>query len=193
MRTERNTALCSVLDDGQLDASHTPPTVLDGAEMNRGATNEGTKAMLRYNRTPTSNWHPPFGLCVLMSFVHLTSPVTYDVCVHYPDEHLARIRAEADAQDKAQRLRVAQEQLAEYAEQKEQDASAIASQAESLEAVIQRLILQNDGSDLAAAVADNLAQLKTKLMDAAAEAKAFAAQQRDDVERAKRSHQQVGA
>ena len=41
------------------------------------------------------------------------------------DEHLARLKAEADALDKTNRLRVAQEQLLEYAIQKAGDAEAL--------------------------------------------------------------------
>jgi hypothetical protein len=41
------------------------------------------------------------------------------------EEHVARLKAEAEAQDCANRLRVAQEQLAEYAAQKEGDSVGV--------------------------------------------------------------------
>jgi hypothetical protein len=42
-----------------------------------------------------------------------------------PDEHVARLKAEAEAQDYANRLRVAAEQLTEYAQQKASDTEAL--------------------------------------------------------------------
>lgn len=108
------------------------------------------------------------------------------------EEHLLRVRAEADAVDKAQRLQVAQEQLAEYAIEKSQAASGILQHAEAVEQALQLLT----GNSLqAAAVPTNLLQqvqlLKQKLAEAAVEAQAFSEQQQADVERLKRSSHQV--
>ena len=100
-------------------------------------------------------------------------------------EHFARLRAEAVAQDCANRLRVAQEQLAEYAVQKEADAVAAATQAEQLSEMLQK------GPQDAQALAQQVDQLRERLGDAASEAKAFAAQQKADVETLKRSSAQV--
>jgi uncharacterized protein YbjQ (UPF0145 family) len=107
------------------------------------------------------------------------------------EEHVARLKAEAEAEDKANRLRVAQEQLAEYAAEKSEVAASVLQQAEAVEAALHQLMADTTaGSSLVAA---QLQQLKARLGELAAEAQAFAEQQRADVERLKRSSEQVGA
>lgn len=108
------------------------------------------------------------------------------------EEHLARVRAEAEAQDKSDRLRVAQEQLAEYAEQKEKDAEGLFENAQSVEQSLHQFSeqLQSKGLD-ASTILQQMQQLKQRIADAASEAQAFAAQQKADVERSKRSSQQA--
>jgi hypothetical protein len=105
---------------------------------------------------------------------------------------MARLRAEAEAADKADRLRVAQEQLAEYAVEKSQAASEAAQQVLQLDAALQAVLSGQGGGPDAAAAAAQLAQLRERLTEAAAEAQAFADQQNADVERLKRSSEQVG-
>lgn len=88
---------------------------------------------------------------------------------------------------------MAQEQLAEYATEKSESAAAVLAQAQALEALLQQLAAAgSDGGMGAADLTAQLAKLKGTLADAAAEAAAFAEQQRADVERLKRSSQQVG-
>lgn len=55
-------------------------------------------------------------------------------------EHMARLQAEADAQDKRRRLAVAQEQLAEYAMQKETDARSLLQDAQEMEAQLKKFL-----------------------------------------------------
>jgi ElaB/YqjD/DUF883 family membrane-anchored ribosome-binding protein len=91
---------------------------------------------------------------------------------------------------------VAQEQLAEYASEKSAAATAILQQAEALDAVVQQLLAgTSSNADEAAApahvVVGAMQQLKAQLAQAAVEAQAFAEQQQEDVERAKRSSRQV--
>jgi hypothetical protein len=92
---------------------------------------------------------------------------------------------------------VAQEQLAEYASEKSAAATAILQQAEALDAVFQQLLAgaSSSNADTAAvptqAVMGAMQQLKAQLAQAAVEAQAFAEQQQEDVERAKRSSRQV--
>ncbi len=120
-----------------------------------------------------------------------TSPLS---CLLLTAEHLARLRAEAEVQDKAARLRVAQEQLAEYATDKSAAAAAVLEQAAAVEALLQRLMGTTDSGPAGpevAALAEQLGRLKQQLADGALEAKAFAEQQRADVERLKRSSEQV--
>ncbi len=108
------------------------------------------------------------------------------------EEHLARLKAEAEAQDCANRLRVAQEQLAEYAAQKESDANALLAEAETLQQLMARALQQPSvtAAELTQ-VAQQLSSLREKLDEAAVEARAFHAQARADMESLKRSSAQV--
>lgn len=110
---------------------------------------------------------------------------------HY-EEHLARLKAEAEAQDCANRLRVAQEQLAEYAAQKESDANALLAEAETLQQLMAGA-LQRPSVTAAelTQVAQQLSSLREKLDEAAVEARAFHSQARADMESLKRSSAQA--
>lgn len=102
---------------------------------------------------------------------------------------MARLTAEGEAVDYSRRLTVAQEQLAEYAAQKEEDAAGYLQQAQSLEKLLTSWLETNDNSPAGVqAAARDLCQ---KLAEEAGEAKSFAAQQKADVERAKRTSSQV--
>ena len=104
---------------------------------------------------------------------------------------MARLTAEGAAVDFSRRLTVAQEQLAEYAAQKEEDSATHLSQAQSLEAMLKEM-LQNSADPSASAQVLSAAQsLCQRLTDEAGEAKNFAAQQQADVERNKRSSSMV--
>jgi len=92
------------------------------------------------------------------------------------------MKAEADAADRAARLRVYAEQLAEYAADKARTADALLQQAATLAAALAAAPPEVSGA---------VQQLQQQLEEAAAEAKHFAEQQRADVERSKRSSQQV--
>jgi hypothetical protein len=104
---------------------------------------------------------------------------------------MARQRAEAEAADKADRLRVAQEQLAEYAAEKSQSAADVLQQVAALDSALGGLAASSSDAASVTTVAQLLHRLKERLSEAAAEAKAFADQQRADVERLKRSSEQV--
>lgn len=93
------------------------------------------------------------------------------------EEHVARLKAEAEAQDHRNRLRVAQEQLAEYAAQKQQDAADVLSQADALQAALTALLQQAGDSPQVSSAAEALTRLKERLEDVAEEAEAFAKQQ----------------
>lgn len=77
----------------------------------------------------------------------LSCPLTLVASIHWrcplnglllaAAEHMARLKAEGEAQNASRRLAVAQEQLAEYAAQKEMDAAALLQQAQQLEALVQ--------------------------------------------------------
>lgn len=114
---------------------------------------------------------------------------------HLTEEHTARVKAEAHAADRGLRLHVAQEQLAEHAAQKAVDASCLATKAAECIAALETFTQVGNGSSAGADITQvsTLAQqLKDMLVEAAHEATAFAAQQRQDADRLKRSHHQVG-
>lgn len=105
------------------------------------------------------------------------------------ESELARQRAEAEAQDKGNRLRVAQEQLCEWAQQKEADALDLLLAAEQAAAAAAAASTAGSNEMLL----QQVQALRNMVAEAAAEAKAFAAQQKADVESLKRSSRQVGA
>lgn len=106
---------------------------------------------------------------------------------------MLRLRAEADALDKATRLQVAQEQLAEYASEKSRAAATVLQHAEAVEAALAQLAAAGSaGGPAPAELLQQVAALKQQLADAALEAQAFSEQQQADVERLKRSSEQVG-
>ncbi|BDA42942.1 UPF0652 protein [Coccomyxa sp. Obi] len=108
------------------------------------------------------------------------------------EEHQARLKAEAEAENATRRLAVAQEQIAEYALQREGEAGHLLGQVQAVHAKLASA-LQQDGeagsnlNDLGAQVQ----ALKEKLEEAVTEARAFAAQQKADAERTKRSFSQA--
>lgn len=55
------------------------------------------------------------------------------------EEHCARIKAEGEAEDYSRRLTVAQEQIAEYAQERHLEIAQLLEQAEQLGAVLQQL------------------------------------------------------
>ncbi|GMH41918.1 hypothetical protein BSKO_09837 [Bryopsis sp. KO-2023] len=107
------------------------------------------------------------------------------------EEHLARIQAEAQAQDKSRRLTVAQQQLAEYAAQKEEDATGLENEALSLEKLVESTLTQITDAELIDKLKESLGRFREKVSGAADEARAFSAQQKADLERGKRSPEQV--
>uniref|UniRef100_A0A383WEX6 Non-canonical E2 ubiquitin-conjugating enzyme C-terminal domain-containing protein n=1 Tax=Tetradesmus obliquus TaxID=3088 RepID=A0A383WEX6_TETOB len=111
----------------------------------------------------------------------------------FNEEHQLRLKAEADALDKATRLQVAQEQLAEYASEKSQAAATVLQHAEAVEAALAALAAasSSSSSQVSGELLQQVAALKQQLADAALEAQAFSEQQQADVERLKRSSQQA--
>ncbi|MEW5306377.1 MAG: hypothetical protein WDW36_008845 [Sanguina aurantia] len=119
-----------------------------------------------------------------------------DLSLRLLEEHTARVKAEAEAADRGLRLRVAQEQLAEHAAQKAVDAGCLATKAADCLAALEALSKPSgEGSSSGAtdiSLVSRLAQqLQEMLVEAAHEATAFAAQQRQDADRLKRSHHQA--
>ena len=104
---------------------------------------------------------------------------------------MARLTAEGEAVDYSRRLTVAQEQLAEYAAQKEEDAASYLQQAQSLQTMLASVLQSSEDGPVKAQLQAASSELCQKLTEEAGEAKSFAAQQKADVERAKRSSSQV--
>jgi hypothetical protein len=130
-----------------------------------------------------------------LSFLQAHQPYVPACCsvlqTQYAEEHQLRLKAEADALDKATRLQVAQEQLAEYASEKSQAAASVLQHAEAVQAALAALAAAGSSSQVGEELLQQVAALKQKLADAALEAQAFSEQQQADVERLKRSSQQV--
>eukprot|EP00879_Flechtneria_rotunda_P004579 GHRR01004834.1.p1 GENE.GHRR01004834.1~~GHRR01004834.1.p1 ORF type:complete len:720 (+),score=299.93 GHRR01004834.1:971-3130(+) len=106
-------------------------------------------------------------------------------------ERQARLKAEALALDRSQRLQVAQEQLAEYALEKSRSAASILQHAEAVQQALSQLLAGATSEGVPLAVLQQVQQLKQQLADAALEAQAFSEQQQADVERLKRSSRQA--
>ena len=104
---------------------------------------------------------------------------------------MARLTAEGEAVDYSRRLSVAQEQLAEYAAQKEEDAAGYLQQAQALQGMLANLLQSTEDTSVKTQLQAASNELCQKLAEEAGEAKSFAAQQKADVERAKRSSSQV--
>ena len=104
---------------------------------------------------------------------------------------MARLTAEGEAVDYSRRLTVAQEQLAEYAAQKEEDAAGYLQQVQSLQTLLGSLLQNTEDGPAKAQLQAASSRLCQTLAEEAGEAKSFAAQQKADVERAKRSSSQV--
>jgi hypothetical protein len=144
----------------------------------------------------------PTQACVLQTYLHALILPPGLSCKHayqnhllqhlqHAEEHQLRLKAEADALDKATRLQVAQEQLAEYASEKSQAAASVLQHAEAVEAALAALAAAGSSSQVSSELLQQVAALKQQLADAALEAQAFSEQQQADVERLKRSSQQV--
>jgi hypothetical protein len=123
--------------------------------------------------------------------MHITVYYSCACQLHLAEEHVARVRAEAEAEDRANRLRVAQEQLAEYAVDKSDAALKLFQQAEAVESSLQKALTDQAAGVAGSELVQQLTQLKAQLAELASESQAFAEQQKADVERLKRSSHQV--
>ena len=86
---------------------------------------------------------------------------------------------------------MAQEQLAEYACDKSDAALKLLRQAEAVESALQKALTDQAAGPAGSDLVQQLTQLKGQLAELASESQAFAEQQKADVERLKRSSQQV--
>jgi hypothetical protein len=98
-------------------------------------------------------------------FVMLYARELYSRKVHHfclpAEEHQARLKAEADAENAARRLTVAQEQIAEYALQREREAGILLSQVQTLQSLLTSALKQGNGE--ASSLDDLTAQLQVRV------------------------------
>lgn len=152
----------------------------------------------------------------------------------FPEEHTARLKAEAAEEHAVRRLTVAQEQLVEYAQQQAADAATILQNAHTLETLLANALAfrtsdaqpaastaaqqgtetadadpstadaaaasasasavdstTGDGQEIGAQLRACMESLRERLLNVAGEADTFAAQQKADLARSKRSLSQV--
>ena len=143
---------------------------------------------------------------------HLTPLLPHHHTNAQAEERMLRMKAEADAADRAQRLQVYSQQLAEYASDKAAAADALLRQARAAAEALSAALLQGDANGgggaaangggggggaagaapaAAAAALQQLQRLQSELEQAALEAAHFAEQQRADADRGKRSSQRA--
>jgi len=114
-----------------------------------------------------------------------------DLAASLHAEQQARLQAEADVADRERRLSVAQIQLAEYASQKESDASSLLGDAQELRRQLLGLLGGGGGEGEPQQLRERAEQLCAKMGEYVRESKAFAEQQRSDLENAKRGSEQT--
>ncbi len=66
-------------------------------------------------------------------------------CSCHAEEHKARLKAEAEAEHATRRLTVAQEQMAEYAQQRESEAGSLLVEVQALQATLSSALQQQNG------------------------------------------------
>ncbi|CAL5219476.1 g1312 [Coccomyxa viridis] len=122
--------------------------------------------------------------------MHIQNGVASD---EFYEEHKARLKAEAEAEHATRRLTVAQEQMAEYAQQRESEAGGLLGEVQALRTALAGALQEQsvDSSTSLAAATAQIQALEQKLSEAVGEAKAFAAQQQADADRTKRSYSQA--
>ena len=82
-------------------------------------------------------------------------------CSCCAEEHKARLKAEAEAEHATRRLTVAQEQMAEYAQQRESEAGSLLGEVQALQAALSGALQQQNG-DSSAGLAAATAQIKVE-------------------------------
>lgn len=107
------------------------------------------------------------------------------------EEHVARVKAEGEAEDFSRRLTVAQEQIAEYALERHSEVAKLLEQADNLQASLHKVDGESSSNEGLSTVGQRAEALSVTLRQIVREAHAFAAQQKADAERTKRSFSQA--
>lgn len=108
------------------------------------------------------------------------------------EEHLGRLKAEAEAEESSRKLAVAQTHLTEYAVQKSEDVTQLEKEMESMELLFGQLASSSDET-LVDKLRSQINILKAKVTEISGEAKAFAMQQKSDLQNSKGIVSQVRA
>lgn len=108
------------------------------------------------------------------------------------EEHLGRLKAEAVAEDCSRRLAVAQTQLTEYSLQKSEDVAELEKEADVMESLFRQLCQSAGDSESMQELSAHMETLKMRIRDISGEAKAFALQQKADLQRSQGVITQVG-
>lgn len=110
------------------------------------------------------------------------------------EEHNARVKAEAEAEESSRKLAVAQTQLTEYSLQKSEDVEDLEKDADLMETLLtQMLEAQNSDNEVFEKMKAQMQTLKTKIKDISGEAKAFAMQQKADLQQSQGVITQISA
>lgn len=118
-----------------------------------------------------------------MSFRFLFSFFKFNLFLIKKEERMEKMLAEDIAEDKKRRLAVAQQQLAEYASQKELDAIELQKTFESLDLILNELMDETEEMQQKEELRQKLIKVKNKIVEQCEEAKAFATQQRTDMDK----------
>lgn len=182
--------------------------------------------------TPLHIQHQQYFIPRCAQIVFQISTSKFKTPPFFPEEHTARLKAEAAEEHAVRRLTVAQEQLVEYAQQQAADAATILQNAHTLETLLANALAfrtsdaqpaastaaqqgtetadadpstadaaaasasavdstTGDGQGVGAQLRACMESLRERLLNVAGEADTFAAQQKADLARSKRSLSQV--
>ena len=109
------------------------------------------------------------------------------------EEHLGRLKAEAEAEESSRRLAVAQTQLTEYSLQKSEDVVDLEKEADALDTCFKQLISNAGDPEVMKKMTEQMETLRVKIKDISGEAKAFAMQQKADLQRSQGVITQISA
>ena len=109
------------------------------------------------------------------------------------EEHLGRLKAEAEAEDSSRRLAVAQTQLTEYSLQKSEDVAELETEAETMAQLFGQFGSNVSDPALLKKLSEQMETLKAKIREISGEARAFAMQQKADLQRSQGVITQISA
>eukprot|EP00210_Caulerpa_lentillifera_P005855 g5599.t1 len=110
------------------------------------------------------------------------------------EEHAARVKAEAEAEESSKKLAVAQTQLTEYSLQKSSDVDALEKETDLLNQLFIQITNSNNfDTELMSQLKEQMDSIRTRIADISGEAKAFAMQQKADLQQSQGVITQISA